>query len=1500
MTDGMKHPGTSGGYADKKGNQYELIWAINYALMCIQDERRSITYEDLDPKLAEGSEFTYVDEHGVVHVFQIKRQNGISDKWTINDLKKKGIFKTAEFHVKDGRRYHFGSMTPCTKLHELSERSRESGGFKEFEQYVSSNKQLEQEFEKLAKILGGQEEAWQLLCSMHFAVRDETEYHETTITLAKEILAGAEGSVIFDAIGSVLLDNLRKRLTKDELLYALDQKGIFVPEVRAKQTARGEVRAATKRWQNTIQRALLDPEIPRAEATQLISQLDSARLSFVIGAAGSGKSAVINQVVKELKSQDAEVLAFRLDQCEDFNSIEKLGGQLDLSKSPVASLQRAAGKRDAVLVIDQFDTISLMSGRLPNSYDAVADLVDEAMVSNIRVIVACRLFDFENDHRIRKINDEWKAQHVTVSDLSDDAVANAVTEMRGDIARLTEKQRELLRLPLHLVLFKEIIDQPDAYSFATPISLFNAFWERKREFCKKDHSKLRFNDTLELIAKTMSNKQVLSIAKRELDRNEYINHAEILASENLLVIDNRRVSFFHEAFFDYVFARQWLSDEQNLVEFLCSQEQGLFRRAQVRQILEMLLAEEDFERFRDEIEELLLEKKIRFHIKEIAIIIFGNIGSPKDEDFDLVLQIKDDNPKLGQRLWLKLTGPNWFRLLYDKGLIQKWFDSDDPEQQLFAHTSLHNAIGNHDEIAIKFLAERYDPSKDSEQILRFLSWVEIHKSRPLLELLLDVARSGDLSLGDDEIWIWFGDLTQHKPSWMTELLNACLESILKSKNDTGITVFRYHNDGFNANIEQLVKSEPKLFLEKIIPYLLDAIRKIEKESISYETQLSKAYLNFLFPSNEGTADVGMALYNGTAHALAKLASTRPEEIEPLLHKLADDKHVSVQALLFHAFKANPEYFADWAAELILENHGRLQCGDASVANLIFREVVQAIAPHVSSKLYELLEDKFRDLHVAYEKEPYKAWYRAVRGKRAYKDKLLPGRTAFKFLSALDCGRLSPLGIQRLAEYKRKFSSEVLAPSICVTGGVVGPPISSKAAAKMFDQQWLQAMQKYHDEQDVFSLEDEAYELSMLLKQSVVEDPLRFAGLAMNMTPKTNPDYPRAILWGFSEANISDNAKPVVFAAIRHIANLGLGECDKYLGWSLRHLAEDVPIDLVEKVIDRTLYSFRSKSDSSINTFPNRDLEFEGINTTRGSLVYSLANLLSHDKDGTRTAKVTPHLVKWAGDPVLGVRTCVAHLIGACLRHEPVIANEAFEQLIDTDGILLTTRSVERLILYIGNFTPEKIDPIVDRMLKSEEPKVRETGGSIAVFAACHWNRSQLMERVLAADVDIRKGVAKACTGMIGKSQGSELVLDALRKLMYDKDDEVCKMVGGICWSLRGHKLYPFTNFLKEFIKSPSYIHAIPQLLTCLEETTDKVDELIDLALHRFIDVNGGDIADIRTRASLDAYQVSDLVIRGLAQTKDKKRTSALLDILDRLVEINVFDINEKIEKIERH
>ena len=59
--------------------------------------------------------------------------------------------------------------------------------------------------------------------------------------------------------------------------------------------------------------------------------------------------------------------------------------------------------------------------------------------------------------------------------------------------------------------------------------------------------------------------------------------AKAMVSENILVCENKRFSFFHEGFFDYAYARRFARGPQSLLDLLVSDEQHLFRRAQVRQ-----------------------------------------------------------------------------------------------------------------------------------------------------------------------------------------------------------------------------------------------------------------------------------------------------------------------------------------------------------------------------------------------------------------------------------------------------------------------------------------------------------------------------------------------------------------------------------------------------------------------------------------------------------------------------------------------------------------------------------------------------------------------------------------------------------------------------------------------------------------------------------------------------------------------------------------------------
>lgn len=1485
----LRRTSAGGGVADKLGNTYELSWAVHYALRCIQDERRAITLEDLDPALADGSEFTFVDEWGTVAVTQVKRQHSINDHWTVAALRSRGIFAAAARHVTDGREYHFSSMTPCGRLRVLSEWARQSTNFGQFITHQLTE-QLSPVFDELSApdIFGSAEDAWQVIRGMWFEVGDEQQLVKTNAMIAATVLEGAAEPLLPVAVGAVLLNNLRKRLTRRELLEGLALHDIYARQATAKRTAHDEVHATTTSWCRTVERELLKPAIPRKESADLIELMSRTRLALVVGTGGGGKSSVVYQAARGLEAKGAEVLAFRLDRRGAFSSTAEFGAQLGLTSSPVASLRTAADGRDAFLIIDQLDAVSLASGRLSERYDVIEDLIHEATaVEGVRVILACRLFDVENDHRIRKLDARTDVERLTVEPLPDEAVTAALKAMGIDPAVLTSSQQALLKSPLNLVLLEPVASQPGALNFTSRGSLFEAFWQRKRQTINDYRPEVRFNDVLARIANTASDQQALSVAIEILDADDYIRDAQVLASEQVLAIDGDRVSFFHETFFDYTFARQWLSRQQSMVEFLCAQEQELFRRAQVRQILE-LLRERDPARFRTEVEAVLTGPSIRLHIKETVMIVFANVNAPTNEDLDLVLRIGEGDSTLAGRLWQHVARPSWFEVLHHRGLLETWLDSTDQTLRERGITWLAEAGAENNTVVAGLLTAR----RDAPEYLMWLRWLtqraDLHKNRPLFDLLLSAVRSGDLEPVDKNLWLSAHDLATHEPLWAIDLLSACFiesPSALATGQDGKVGILALHDYTATELIKDTSKLEPRAFAETVVPYLLAVMQATSLER-RQDGLLYDRHFSVRLPSGAGFDNAEDALYNGASNALASWASSEAESVEPLLRTLAANEHESAQALLFRALIAGAPHFADWAAELILEGGSRLESGYLSDGRWLSREVVEAIAPLISDEVHARLEDELRDLRNPYER--FSSF----------------GYTAFKFLSALDHNRLSSLGKRRLAEYQRKFGLKAPPPPTGIISYTVGSPIDDAATARMSNKQWLRAITKHDNDRDRGSSVGGAHELSQTLKNRTAEDPQRFADLAMQMTPTTNPAYPSAILWGLGEATIPPNALPAVFDAIRHIMRLGLTECDRWLGWSVRSLLDETPLDIVELVRDRARHAPDPKDNSPVFTPQDearrgRDLRQHGINTARGSLVEELGDLLVHDVHGERTATVSPHLVALASDPVLSVRSCVAHTIAACLRHARPTAYEAFDRLIEVDDILLASDPVVNLMMYIGNVDPERIDPVIDRMLQSEEGEVRQAGGSMAAFAALQWERPQLMERALAADIEVRTGAAIVCSARVDRAANSELVLATLRQLMHDDDDEVRKAVGALASHFRGKSLRPFVSFLADLVTSPSYVHATPQLLIALQEAPDRVDDLVDLAAHRFLDTYGSEVADIRTGAAGDARYIADLVVRGLAQAVDKKRISALLDILDRLVELGVYGVDRAIEHAER-
>jgi hypothetical protein len=380
----------------------------------------------------------------------------------------------------------------------------------------------------------------------------------------------------------------------------------------------------------------------------------------------------------------------------------------------------------------------------------------------------------------------------------------------------------------------------------------------------------------------------------------------------------------------------------------------------------------------------------------------------------------------------------------------------------------------------------------------------------------------------------------------------------------------------------------------------------------------------------------------------------------------------------------------------------------------------------------------------------------------------------------------------------------------------------------------------------------------------------------------------------------------VFDAVRYIASLGQTENDQWLVWPLRkHLDSPVPDDIIQLLVDRALNSTSPEEEywqeeRGDTRGTDERILTDGINSGRGTCAQMLGDILVHDLDGHRTSLVTPSLRALAADPSVAVRSCVAHLIAACLRHDRQAALEAFDLLIQTDDRLLATYHAVNLVRYVGNSEPAIAKPVVSRMLASEFAEVRRFGGQFAAFAGLEWGLTDLLDTARdSADSAIRAGVAVVCAQRLPQTSNASLAAATLKQLAHDANEDVRDAVAELAGALRGEKLGTFTDLLIAVIDSPSFEPAVDQLLITLERAVDRVDGLIMACARRFIATFGTGIGDLSTGAAGNAKEVGQLVLRAYEQARTKAERSDVLDLIDKLLLFAAYGVEELVDAAEQ-
>ncbi|GIH62861.1 hypothetical protein [Microbispora siamensis] len=1479
----------AGGEADKFGNRYEGAWTVRHLLFVLAGKAESVTVEDFGD-LAQGVEFTY-RRQDAIEVHQLKRQDSKANSWTVKSLQDKGIWKNAQHHVDAGRDFHFVSILPAVALQSLADRARRSDSTGSFVRDWLTNRELRDAFTDLCSpgIFGSQDVSWKVLRGFWIDWPSERDVVQTNATLAELQLEGATGVLAAAGLGDLVANNLGVRLDATKIEAELGKYGLRRTEVRRVTSIANQARSLTENWAAGVEREFLQPAIERSEAQQLADSLDGTdSLLLLTGKAGGGKTAVLHQVLRTLQTTDTSVLCFRIDRLDPFATTTELGSRIGLDVSPVTALAAIAGNLPCVLVVDQLDAVSLASGRTPRSFDAVASLVREASAfPNMKVLLACRKFDVENDYRIRELLNDKHCKRIEVADLSDTQVEEAVGAIGLDVSALSAHQRNLLRSPLNLVLLSSVADDAEAPSFQTTNHLFDAFWRRKLTDCVQRRESVRFNEVISTLAEAISARQHLSVPATVLDNGNLSVDADVLVSEHVLVRDGQQIAFFHEAFFDYAFARGWIERNQTLVEFLTDGEQELFRRAQVRQIMNLL---RDLEpgRFAGEVEGLLLSPDVRYHIKDVAIALLGGLPNPTTREWGMIAAVLEEHPAFENQLWRTLRGVEWFERLDAEGLIEDWLAGDDATEQSRA-LDVMVGVAKHDPDR---LAQILQPHTDRAAYPSWLRWVvrfaNVYESRPIFELLLEAVRSGAYESAEHELWLSTHDLGKHQPAWAVELLAAYLvdrPGAMSLDADGKVAALLDRDHSVISLAQQGAHGAPETFCETIIPYMLRVMAATPLES-KHNRPLRDRHFSWRYPNNT-PHELEDALLDGAASAIRLHVEHDLTAARAILGILAADPHDSAQWLLYQGLQSAGEPLAQWAADIMLEGPQRFMSGYIENSVWAARQVIHATSRFITEESFQQVEAAILALRFPWEKQR-------------------PGWYMFNLLSAMDEGRLSEVGRRRLGELRRMTGMEQPPEPEGVTGGFVGPPISRDAAQKMNDDQWLGAIAKHNAERtDWRTFTGGAQEQSHVLKDEAIGDLGRFTRLALRFSESTNPAYSGAILLALADADPLADPAPV-FDAVRHIASLGQAANDRWLGWALRKYLKVVPQDLVEMVVDRAVNAADPVDGSLSVSRSNRefaggeDLYTSGMNSARGSSAEILGDLLVYDVDGSRAALIVPVLDRMAADPSTAVRSCVAHVLHVAMRHDRPRALRAFSQLVDADDMLLATHTVGRLIAYLGYENPDLAKPVIERMVRSSVFETREVGGQLAALAAMQWEMPDLLDFVLASDdLALRKGAAGACAHRLANTSDTVVARRGLEQFMQDGQGEVRKAAAEVAGALRGQRLRPYRDALRSLISSAAFSDALAQLLITLDRAPDRVDDLVLQCSRRFVEVFGVDSGDIRTGAAGDARHVGELLIRAYAQATSRNSRSAVLDLLDRMLEIGAYGIADIVRESER-
>lgn len=339
---------------------------------------------------------------------------------------------------------------------------------------------------------------------------------------------------------------------------------------------------------------------------------------LLLGAPGSGKSALLAELALAMQGEGREVCALKVDRLpRHIDSLEKLSTWAGV-RSIVESLRLASTARPTVLLVDQLDSlgslVDLQTGRLGAVLDLLA-AVDG--MPNLRIVASCRPFEFNHDARFARL----RAKPITLELPTWDQVAAIVARGGHDAGRIPPRLRELLRVPQYLKVFLDLATP--ALGADTYEAMLEQLWQQK---VSGDDDRITL---LARVAEVIAEDEDPLVPLALADRTPRAL-AELVAS-GILRREGSGIAFAHQTLFEFAHARAFAQGGETLDAYVLRRQDGLFVRPVLWTALSYLRGARPAE-YRRVYLALFDNGSVRQHIRVLLAEFLGQIDGASDEE----------------------------------------------------------------------------------------------------------------------------------------------------------------------------------------------------------------------------------------------------------------------------------------------------------------------------------------------------------------------------------------------------------------------------------------------------------------------------------------------------------------------------------------------------------------------------------------------------------------------------------------------------------------------------------------------------------------------------------------------------------------------------------------------------------------------------------------------------------------------------------------------------